>query len=74
MTRTREPLTARQRDVLRALARWWRREGMAPTLAELAREVGVFHGSTVLQHMRELSRKGYVRHARGRTWRAWEII
>jgi len=53
-------LTRRQQQVLAALERLHERDGFAPSLRELAAEVGVASASTVLHHVRVLERRGVV--------------
>lgn len=67
---TRETLTDRQRAVLDALTNLTRRDGMPPTLRELATELGISSTNGISDHLRALLRKGYVRAAGGKS-RAW---
>ncbi|MFA9446589.1 hypothetical protein [Egicoccus sp. AB-alg6-2] len=59
-------LTHRQRQVLAALRRLYERHGYAPTLRELADEVGVSSPSTILSHVRVLERRGAIERRPGR--------
>jgi repressor LexA len=65
-------LTDRQREVLTALANLTTRDGMPPTLRELAAELGISSTNGVSDHLRALLRKGYVRAATGRS-RGWRL-
>lgn len=58
-------LTARQRDVLAALERLSRRDGFAPSLREIADEVGLSSASSVHHHVRVLERAQLVERRAG---------
>lgn len=59
-------LNRRERQVLAALQRLHERDGYAPTLRELANEVGLSSPSTVLRHVQALERRGVVQRRPGR--------
>lgn len=54
------PLTKRQRQILDFLVEYTRREGVSPTLEEIAQAFGV-NKVTVFGHVAELQRKGLIR-------------
>jgi DNA-binding NarL/FixJ family response regulator len=54
-----QPLTARQREVLRVIARYWSSYGEAPAALFIARRLGLHH-STVQEHLRVLHEKGWL--------------
>lgn len=60
----KEPLPARQQAVLDAVRRSLHERAEAPTILEIARELGV-SGPTVHQHLRALERKGFLRRKPG---------
>ncbi|MFQ5845404.1 MAG: transcriptional repressor LexA [Planctomycetota bacterium] len=64
--------TKRQRDVLGLVRDALAESGLAPTLGELGRELGVSR-VTVLQHLRALEEKGAIRRTARRS-RAIEIV
>ena len=59
---THVPLTRRQRDILDFLRQFTEREGMSPTLEEIAQHFGV-NKVTVFGHVSELERKGVIERA-----------
>ncbi len=65
-------LTPRQRDVLGFIKSYRAREGVAPTLAEIASHFS-FTSVTAFGHVKAIEKKGYIRRARGRV-RAMEIV
>jgi len=65
-------LTPRQRDVLAFIKGYCAREGVAPTLREIASRFR-FTGPTAFGHVRALEKKGYLRRARGRV-RGIEVV
>lgn len=56
------PLTRRQRDILEFLREYTSREGLSPTLEEIAQHFGV-NKVTVFGHVSELERKGVIERA-----------
>lgn len=58
-------LTPRQQEVLRFIEDRLTRVGIAPTVAEISRALGV-RGPTAHQHLRALERKGYITRVPGR--------
>lgn len=56
---TREPLTRRQHEVLEFITRFVSSRGLAPTLEEIAEELGI-HRVTALEHLRQLQTKGWL--------------
>ena len=56
------PLTRRQRDILEFLREYTEREGLSPTLEEIAQHFGV-NKVTVFGHVSELERKGVIERA-----------
>lgn len=52
-------LTQKQQDILDFIDAFQRREGMAPTVYEIAEEFGI-KSATAFAHVRALQRKGYV--------------
>jgi repressor LexA len=65
-------LTPKQRDILNFVKAYHAREGVAPTLNEIAHKFK-FTSVTAFGHLRALEKKGHIRRARGRV-RAIEII
>jgi repressor LexA len=65
-----ESLPERQRATLEALEAYWREHGVAPSLGDLARVLGVSR-PTAHGHVRALQRKGYIdaRDGVSRSWR-----
>ena len=65
-----DSLPPRQRDALEALEVYWREHGVAPSLGDLARILGVSR-PTAHAHVRALRRKGYIDAREGvpRSWR-----
>jgi repressor LexA len=59
---TQVPLTRRQRDILDFLREYTEREGLSPTLEEIAQHFGV-NKVTVFGHVAELERKGVIERA-----------
>jgi repressor LexA len=59
-------MTARQREVLDALRRLHDEHGFAPSLHEVASEVGVASASSVHHHLRRLEARGLVERRAGR--------
>lgn len=53
------PLTARQREVLRVIVQFYRREGEAPSVCFIARRLGLHH-SAVQDHIARLYSKGWL--------------
>jgi repressor LexA len=69
-------LTARQREVLSTMARYWGATGRMPTYRETAALVGFASWTGVICHLDALSKKGYVRlvrHGTSNTITAVEI-
>ncbi len=64
--------TRKQTEVLELIAKAIREQGMAPTLEEIAQEMGVSR-VTVFQHVQALERKGAIRR-QARHSRAIEIL
>jgi repressor LexA len=65
-------LTPRQRDILNYLKSYHAREGVAPTLNEIAKRFR-FTTVTAFGHLRALEKKGHIRRVRGKV-RALEIV
>lgn len=63
-------LTRKQQAVLSLVEGYWREHGVAPSLSDLAGELGTAK-TTVHGHLLALAKKGFVVHAegKGRTWR-----
>lgn len=61
-----EDLTGRQREVLDALRRLHQRDGFAPSLREVAAEVGLASASSVHAHVVTLADRGLVERRPGR--------
>lgn len=57
--------TARQLDLLRAIARFRKARGYSPTVREMAKEMKLAAQSGVLTHLRMLQIKGLVRRDEG---------
>jgi repressor LexA len=55
-----EDLTARQREVLAALRRLHDQHGFAPSLREVASEVGLASASSVHPHVVKLTERGLI--------------
>jgi repressor LexA len=64
------PLPARQQAVLEAIQVFWQEHGVAPSLSDVARVLGV-RRQTVHEHFRALQRKGLLDNLEGtaRSWR-----
>lgn len=56
-----QPLTDRQREILRHIAASIRRSGIVPSVREIGQAFGMRSPSTVHQHLMALARKGYLR-------------
>jgi SOS-response transcriptional repressor LexA len=63
-------LTDKQRTILSLVEGYWREHGSAPSVAEIATEVGVSK-PTAHAHLLALKKKGFLVHTegRGRSWR-----
>lgn len=59
-------LTWRQQQILRVIREWADRRGYAPTMREIAEEVGLTSKSSVAHHLSLLQKKGYLRRYAGR--------
>src|SRR3989304_6352264 len=57
----KEPLTARQHEILQHIATCIRRTGIVPSVREIGLALGMRSPSTVHQHLAALERKGYLR-------------
>ena len=57
----KEPLTARQHEILQHVAASIRRTGIVPSIREIGHALGMRSPSTVHQHLAALERKGYLR-------------
>lgn len=57
----KEPLTARQHEILQHVAASIRRSGIVPSIREIGQALGMRSPSTVHQHLAALERKGYLR-------------
>jgi repressor LexA len=66
-------LGARQQDVFRFIVRYHERYECAPTVREIAEELGLGSTNTVDYHLKALEKKGFIRR-RGNLARAIEII
>lgn len=60
------PITARQRQIMHAVAEHVNRHGYGPTLRELAAAVGLRSPDTVAHHLRGLVDRGLVTKAPGK--------
>lgn len=60
----RDPLTDRQRQVLRFITRFIRCHGFAPSFREIAGHLGVTSVNGVDDHLIALEKKGYIRRDR----------
>jgi repressor LexA len=61
-----KPLAPRQADVLRAIGRFLREHGYAPSFREIAEAIGIRRASTssaITDHLNRLEAKGYLRRA-----------
>jgi repressor LexA len=67
------PLTRRQRDILTFLEEYQEREGISPTLEEIAAQFGISK-VTIFGHVSELERKGVIRRAAPGISRGLRII
>lgn len=54
------PLTARQREVLKAIGVFIKANGYPPTLRELGAVLGIKSTNGVDEHLRSLAAKGYI--------------
>lgn len=68
-----QELTAKQREILRAVERWIEDSGRPPTLRELARHMGVASTNAIRDHLRVLESKGYLKRE-ARLSRGLEVI
>ena len=68
----KEPLTARQHEILQHIATCIRRTGIVPSVREIGLALGMRSPSTVHQHLAALERKGYLRRD-GERMRVLEI-
>ena len=59
------PLTARQLVLLVAVERWIDARGWPPSLAELCAETETSSKAVVVEHLKALERKGYLRRDAG---------
>jgi repressor LexA len=57
---TREPLTARQSEVLDVIRKYIRANEYPPTRREIAEGMGIRNGQGVVDHLKALRRKGYI--------------
>jgi repressor LexA len=57
----KQPLTARQHEILKHIATAIRRAGIVPSVREIGLALGMRSPSTVHQHLLALERKGYLR-------------
>ncbi len=69
-----KPLTEKQKNVLRLIARNVKEIGYPPTLQELADELGVASKNAVLKHLAALEKKGYIGKREGGAARGIRII
>ena len=53
-------LTARQQEILDLIRRYLAEQGMPPTRAEIANELGFSSANAAEQHLKALARKGYI--------------
>lgn len=65
-----DELTGKQGAVLEVIEKYWRAEGVAPSVAEMAARLGL-RKSTIHEHLMALKRKGALVHVegQGRSWR-----
>jgi len=70
---TTVPLTRRQRDILRFFEEYSAREGISPTLEEVARHFDL-NKVTIFGHVAELERKGCLRRAAPGISRGLQIV
>jgi len=61
VVRAKQPLTARQHEILQHVAACIRRSGIVPSVREIGFALGMRSPSTVHQHLAALERKGYLR-------------
>ncbi|HEX6884457.1 MAG TPA: transcriptional repressor LexA [Planctomycetota bacterium] len=69
----RQPLTRRQRDILRFFADYTAAQGISPTLEEAARHFGV-NKVTIFGHVSELERKGCLKRSAPGVSRGLQIV
>lgn len=67
------PLTRRQKDILDFFRDYQERQGLAPTLEEIAQHLGV-NKVTVFGHVAELERKGVIKKRAKRASRSLAIV
>ncbi len=65
-------MAARQEQVLKFIKECLRKRGVAPTIMEIARHLGVSSPATVHKHLKALEKKGYI--VRGRGWREITVL
>lgn len=68
------PITPIQRDAMRVIQEWVDREGMAPTLAELANELGGPSRGWAHGIVSRLVDAGYLHRPAGASWRNLTIL
>ncbi len=54
--------TARQMDVLQAIAEYWRDMGYAPSYREIALATGIKSSATIWTHVDNLEKAGFIEH------------
>ncbi|MGW7196177.1 LexA family protein [Streptomyces chryseus] len=64
-------MTERQEKVLACIRHAIRTRGEAPTLQEIADEVGLSSRSSVHYQLRQLEQRGVVAHSDPRRWRSY---
>ena len=69
----KQPLTARQQQILRHVAQSIRRTGIVPSVREIGQALGMRSPSTVHQHLTALARKGYIKRY-GDRMRVLEVL
>ncbi|MBI5416047.1 MAG: winged helix-turn-helix transcriptional regulator, partial [Candidatus Omnitrophica bacterium] len=69
----KQPLTSRQKEVLRFIYKAIRSDSRPPTIREIAGHFGFSSTGTVRDHLRALVEKGYIKISAGKS-RAIELI
>lgn len=60
------PATDRQREIYKAIGRYWRDHGHAPSIREIGAAVGIGTANGVRNHLVAMRRKGYLTFDEGK--------
>ena len=70
---TQEILTSKQKEVLKFICAQVRKSNIAPSIREIAEHFGLASTATVRDHLKAISKKGYIKLSEGKS-RAIELI